>query len=223
MTMASQKQISANRLNARLSTGPRTSAGRQRSRMNAITHGMTAQDIVVIDENPEDFEQLHRGNIDALQPVGAWESEIVRKLTIEAWKLRRMDRIIPYLFKKESEYVDEAREGVRDAKLLQKLSRKFLLKLVSDEPVEENFEDIDTSVGVGVILGATFVRILKNESGETFEKIQRHQTAIERAIFRWTVLLERAQETRRAREAAKVKLIESPRASVRQDSLSKSD
>jgi hypothetical protein len=40
--MASEKQIAANRRNAAQSTGPRTSAGKSRSRMNARRHGLAS-------------------------------------------------------------------------------------------------------------------------------------------------------------------------------------
>jgi hypothetical protein len=40
--MATEKQILANRKNARSSTGPRTSAGKARSRMNARRHGLAS-------------------------------------------------------------------------------------------------------------------------------------------------------------------------------------
>ncbi len=39
--MASERQIAANRRNAQKSTGPKTQAGRERSRMNALTHGLS--------------------------------------------------------------------------------------------------------------------------------------------------------------------------------------
>ena len=40
--MASERQIAANRNNARASTGPRSRAGRQRIRNNAYRHGLAA-------------------------------------------------------------------------------------------------------------------------------------------------------------------------------------
>jgi hypothetical protein len=39
--MATQKQIDANRANARRSTGPRTATGKQRSSQNAFRHGLS--------------------------------------------------------------------------------------------------------------------------------------------------------------------------------------
>ena len=41
--MATPKQIEANRRNAALSTGPRTEAGKARSRANAVSHGLAAE------------------------------------------------------------------------------------------------------------------------------------------------------------------------------------
>ena len=39
--MASERQITANRRNARKSTGPRSGAGRKRASRNAYRHGLT--------------------------------------------------------------------------------------------------------------------------------------------------------------------------------------
>ena len=41
--MATVKQIAANRRNAQKSTGPSTALGKQKSRFNALKHGMTAE------------------------------------------------------------------------------------------------------------------------------------------------------------------------------------
>src|SRR5262249_50109860 len=44
--MTSLKQIEANRRNAMKSTGPRTEAGKEQSRRNALRHGLTAETVV---------------------------------------------------------------------------------------------------------------------------------------------------------------------------------
>jgi hypothetical protein len=41
--MATEKQIAANRRNAAKSSGPRTAAGKSRSKMNALRHGLAAR------------------------------------------------------------------------------------------------------------------------------------------------------------------------------------
>jgi len=43
--MISEKQLEANRSNALLSTGPKTEAGKKRSSMNALRHGINGQGV----------------------------------------------------------------------------------------------------------------------------------------------------------------------------------
>jgi len=52
--MASEKQIAANRANAKKSTGPRTPAGRAKSSRNAYRHGLS----VPMQPEPQAVEAL---------------------------------------------------------------------------------------------------------------------------------------------------------------------
>ena len=54
--MTSLRQIEANRRNALKSTGPATPEGKQRSRCNAVRHGLTAETVIAVLENLEDYE-----------------------------------------------------------------------------------------------------------------------------------------------------------------------
>ena len=54
--MTSFQQIEANRRNARKSTGPITEEGEQRSRCNAIRHGLTAETVIGALEDAEDYK-----------------------------------------------------------------------------------------------------------------------------------------------------------------------
>lgn len=55
--MTSERKIAANRSNAKKSTGPRTNAGRSKSRRNALRHGL-AVDIRTDSAYREEIEQL---------------------------------------------------------------------------------------------------------------------------------------------------------------------
>jgi hypothetical protein len=88
--MASEKQVVANRANAKRSTGPKTAAGKAVSRMNAYKHGLTAQSIVIGDENPKAFDLLRVELEEAYSPKAGIESELVERLTVLMWRMRRV-------------------------------------------------------------------------------------------------------------------------------------
>jgi hypothetical protein len=54
--MTSFRQIRGKRRNALKSTGPKTDAGKRRSRRNAVWHGLTAETVVVALEDIEDYQ-----------------------------------------------------------------------------------------------------------------------------------------------------------------------
>ncbi len=56
--MSTQKQIEANRRNAQKSTGPRTPEGRAAVHLNGVTHGLTAETLVLPGEDQSDFAVL---------------------------------------------------------------------------------------------------------------------------------------------------------------------
>jgi hypothetical protein len=55
--MTTFRQIAANRRNAGKSTGPVTEEGKQRSRCNAVRHGLTAETVIGALEDAEDYRR----------------------------------------------------------------------------------------------------------------------------------------------------------------------
>jgi hypothetical protein len=80
--MTSFRQIEANRGNVLRSTGPKTEAGKRRSRRNAVRHGLTAETLVVALEDIEDYQAFEAAIIadyDARTAVSAsWCSGLHR-------------------------------------------------------------------------------------------------------------------------------------------------
>jgi hypothetical protein len=92
----SEKQIEANRGNARKSTGPKTQEGRAVSSRNAVKHGILSAEVVVqgsvIDESPREYRALHRRFWEHFAPEGPLEEMLVDQIVTTQWRLRRVLR-----------------------------------------------------------------------------------------------------------------------------------
>ena len=75
--MTSEAKIEANRRNSLKSTGPKTERGKERSRLNALKHGMTAKQLVVRGEDFGDFARFGVELRAALAPGDALEEQLV--------------------------------------------------------------------------------------------------------------------------------------------------
>ena len=87
--MATRKQRAANRRNAQLSTGPRTPEGKAAVRLNALKHGLTAENAVISLEDQEAFDELLSSFLDDLQPSGPLETALVHQAVMAQWRLVR--------------------------------------------------------------------------------------------------------------------------------------
>jgi hypothetical protein len=90
--MTSEAKITANRLNALKSTGPRTVRGKAMIWRNAVTHGMTSTRVVLFDEVKADFEKFYAGIAQDFAPEGTAECALVERIAMLAWRLRRASR-----------------------------------------------------------------------------------------------------------------------------------
>ena len=96
--MATLNQFEANRLNAQKSTGPRTPAGKEASRFNALKHGIDARCTVIPGEMHEDLEALAVEYQDQLHPETPVERYLVDTLIYSDWCRRRLMRVQAGLF-----------------------------------------------------------------------------------------------------------------------------
>jgi hypothetical protein len=72
-------------------TGPRTVAGKRRSRRNSTKHGIFAeQSFLLQGESAAEFQALRQGLRDHYNPVGAMEEMYVEKLATLFWRDRRV-------------------------------------------------------------------------------------------------------------------------------------
>ncbi len=134
--MATERQIEANRRNGQKSTGPRTVAGKAKSRWNALIHGARAQSVVLdfpgSGEDPREFERLHRQLHDDLKPEGVLEEMRVEDIAVLYWRQARVVRAETADIVGNIEDLSEDHERVEElAKQFQNitpLSRRQLLR-----------------------------------------------------------------------------------------------
>ncbi len=71
------------------STGPKTERGKERARLNALRHGMTAKQLVASDEDFGDFARFSAELHATLAPADAVEEQLVDGIVVSSWRLRR--------------------------------------------------------------------------------------------------------------------------------------
>jgi len=109
--MTSFRQIEANRRNACKSTGPITEEGKQRSRRNAVRHGLTAETVIGALEDAEDYKAFEAAIIADYDAQSAVEQELVLRLASLLWRLRRATTMETGLFDIQADYLREFRRG----------------------------------------------------------------------------------------------------------------
>jgi len=91
--MATEKQIEANRNNAKLSTGPKTLEGKEIVRFNALKHGLRADSFEVAPgENPAEFAARLAGWNRFYAPAHPVQANLVRQAVVLTWKIDRANR-----------------------------------------------------------------------------------------------------------------------------------
>ena len=86
----STKKILANRLNSKKSTGPKSEAGKRRSSLNSIKHGLYGEKIAIIGENIDEINDITERLVKELKPIGINQEIIVSKMVDLAIRLRRI-------------------------------------------------------------------------------------------------------------------------------------
>ena len=108
--MTSYRQIEANRRNALKSTGPKTEAGKQASRCNAVRHGLTAETVIGALEDAEDYKAFEAAITADYDAQSAVERELVLRLASLLWRLRRATTMETGLFEIQAEHLRDVRK-----------------------------------------------------------------------------------------------------------------
>ena len=109
--MTSVKQFEANRRNSLKSTGPKTEAGKQVSRCNAVRHGLSAETVISQFEDAEDYKAFELAITADYDAQSAVERELVLRLASLLWRLRRTTTIETGLFEIQADHLSEFRKS----------------------------------------------------------------------------------------------------------------
>ncbi len=89
---ASEARMIANRKNAALSSGPKTPEGKERSRANALKHGLTGSGVVLLDEDAAEVALRSEELVRELQPEGELGRSMVVRVAFLSVRLERSGR-----------------------------------------------------------------------------------------------------------------------------------
>ena len=157
--MATIKQIEANRLNSRKSTGPKTPAGKAAVKLNGLRHGLRARTVILPGENADDFHQLCDDLEAEWQPQSRTEHFYLEQMAISQWKLTRIELAeksivlqagaaqiqVPLLDRLWQSQCRLERSYARAQRELQRLQKSRLPVDPPNEDDEENWETLSFS------------------------------------------------------------------------------
>src|SRR5947209_8395532 len=86
----SQAKHTANRANAQLSTGPKTSEGKAKSSLNAVKTGLCGRTVLLHSDDAAIYQQHVCDYEKELRPVGQRECDLVQSIADSAWRLSRI-------------------------------------------------------------------------------------------------------------------------------------
>src|SRR6266550_3157504 len=104
--MPSIRQIDANRLNSRKSTGPRSDSGKTVVAANALQHGIFARSPAIVGENTFAFLDLKDALGLRFQPATAEEEILVSTIARNAWYLERFAQLEVQIWGDDESAVD---------------------------------------------------------------------------------------------------------------------
>ncbi len=141
-------RLAANRANALKSTGPRTVGGKEASRRNALTHGLSGRGIVI----PGEDENEVAVRIEALEPELAPEGDVMARLLVRqvAVLTVRHERGFRHESATLAERMRQAADSYDDAR---RAAAEQLLDRIAIEPATSHRRLMATPEGVDCLLG----------------------------------------------------------------------
>lgn len=183
--MASDRQILANRHNAQRSTGPRSLAGKLRSRRNAVKHGLTARAVVDVFEDETEFRSFYHDIAAGYAPRTAIDREMIHRLASVLWRLRRAHAV-------ETGLLGIQGRLQRDIRLSAEQPQQDMFNLLG---LESSIASTDDPILIVErqrtdAKARAFLRLC-NINGDALERLNRYEVSLWRQAAQVMLLLER--------------------------------
>ena len=180
----SPAQLAANRANAQLSTGPRTSAGLEKSSKNAVKTALTGRTVLLPTDDVEEYAAFVDGFEHDLKPVGAIECELVQIIADCHWRLRRIQTLEYALYAHGDE---QFAETFQDSPQEERYSKIMLQTHLTYEKQLRNFQIQEARLDRKRTKAMADLRVLQDEraaaSSESAEESDADPFPNEQAFF----------------------------------------
>jgi hypothetical protein len=124
MSLPTLTRAEANRANAQKSTGPRTADGMARSRANALTHGLTSRELILLPtEDAAAFEQFRAALLQTLSPIGPEEAALAETIVAQHWRLQRIPALEVKFLASPSAAADLSKLSLHEQRLTRLLNQ----------------------------------------------------------------------------------------------------
>ena len=177
------RQIEANRRNARKSTGPKTEQGKQRSRRNAVRHGLTAETVIGALEDAEDYRAFEATIVADYHAQSAVERELVLRLANLLWRLRRATTMETGLFDIQADHLNR----LESHNTILPTSRQFVYALLEPAALE-----VPTSMAPFTKSSVDFARCylrLSNLPSYALDRLSRYEAILWRQVAQTLIAL----------------------------------
>jgi len=176
--VATERQRSANRKNAALSTGPKTAKGKAVASANARSHGILSTAVVLPSESQSEFDALLSTLIAELNAMGTLEMALVERIAIAMWRQKRLVAVERNEWGREA---DAVMPTANDAERSRGLKKKETRDLSYQSPYFQmvdlllSAEDLDQFEAE--------VRSLERAAGLTNDAMEEHFPLVHRHFF----------------------------------------
>ena len=165
--MISERQLEANRRNAKRSTGPRTEEGKKSAALNARRHNLTGQVTAMTEADRIMHDAFSASIVESLAPEGAMETQLAQRIATDSWRLNRISAVEDNLFalghNAKSDDIEtedpEIHAALTAAKVFKEESKQLQLLTLYEQRINRNIQK-----NLAMLQGLQAARLAKREA-----------------------------------------------------------